>query len=202
MALGTDYGVLQLRDPATLEIFPWSAAREHRGGIGRMAFSANGQVLATSGEESAVKIWRMPDDFQQRQPLRSERTIQLKGNIQSISLSPDGSVVFVGFAETEVWDVASGEQLFVVPGQEVACSPDGTQFVTGGGKLGSEAVVWDIKDASERARLQGASKSPIMSVAFTADGRHIITGDYAGKLSCWDASSGDEVADFRNAHDR
>jgi WD40 repeat protein len=201
VASGNAYGYVLLRDVRTLEVLSWGALREHRGAIGKMAFSADSQILATTSNDGQVKIWRMPADFQgQREPLKSNRTLQLRNGIQSMSISPDGGIVFVGFDETEVWDVGTGEKLFVVPGQEVACSPDGTLFVTGGGKLRSESVIWDTKTGKEQVRLHGAHRSHIMSVAFSAEGRHVLTGDYGGNLKCWDAGTGYEVLDYRVVH--
>jgi WD40 repeat protein len=202
MAESSNSGGLALRDPVSMKVFPWGKVFEHRSGIGRMAFSANGQTLATSCDGPSVRIWRMPADLDDsRQQIKSQYALfNFKGSIQSLSLAPDGGTVFVGVAETDAYDLSSGKWLFTVPGQEVSCSPDGALIVTGGGQLDAEAVIWDAKTGKERLRLPGGHRRPIISVAFTAEGRHAITGDFAGKLCCWDVETGKEVTDYRLLH--
>jgi WD40 repeat protein len=87
--------------------------------------------------------------------------------------------------------------------QCVAYAPDGTKFVSGGGKSylyplaedDAELILWDAQRGREIRRFQGL-KGSVHSVRFSPDGRLIAAGSgfyqpvSEGHLTLWDAATG------------
>ncbi|HEV3318071.1 MAG TPA: hypothetical protein VG488_13920 [Candidatus Angelobacter sp.] len=57
---GRAAGFAEVVDLPSGQVIARVPERAHRGGIVAMALSADGQLLATSGEDGAVIVWRMP----------------------------------------------------------------------------------------------------------------------------------------------
>jgi WD40 repeat protein len=59
-------------------------------------------------------------------------------------------------------------------------------------KLGQTVRVWDASTGQETLRLKGRSES-VDSVAFSPDGRRIVSGSWDNTVRVWDAASGQET---------
>ena len=135
--------------------------------------------------------------------------------VTAVAFSPDSRRLVTGCVDTtaKVWDLTNGRELFTVSGRvggvwSVAYSPDGREFLTGGG---DGVRLWD----AETGRLvltfppsvergdwleSGALWRPREShgdrvevVAFSPDGRRVLTVSNAGKVIVWDAATGDSL---------
>lgn len=73
-----------------------------------VAFSPNGQVLATGGPGSTIKLW----DVRSRKQLK-DLAGQFFDVVSSVAFSPDGKTLASGYENGTVrfWDVASGNEL-------------------------------------------------------------------------------------------
>src|SRR5262249_26112534 len=96
-----------------------------------------------------------------------------------------------------VWDVASGTELKKLERRNCnmyafAFSPDGERLAVG--YEDPLAVVWDTKEA--RSLLEVPTKRCVRSVAFTSDGKALVTGDYLGTDKLWNLETGEERAAF------
>lgn len=98
LAMGTGGGQILLWDITTGHEMRQFMA--HPNGVNHLAFSLNGQLLATSGADDTVKLW----DAQQGKLLRT--LTQHKGSINGLSFAPDGATLAVACGQTvQLWRV-------------------------------------------------------------------------------------------------
>jgi len=112
----------------------------------------------------------------------------------TVGFSPDGMKICVStFNErvVTVWDVESGIELLRLPHEHVvwsiAFSPDGHRLVTGGGTLAQgDALVriFDANTGKEVRRLDKSDNGPVY-VAYSPDGRYLLSGGRNGVVSVW-----------------
>ena len=93
-------------------------------------------------------------------------------------------------AELKVWDPATGETLFDLPGhtgevRRVAFAPDGGHLAS----VGSDgtARLWDLETGQLVLTLP-ARAHPAAGVAFSRDGHRLATCDITGTVKVWDAT--------------
>jgi len=140
-----------------------------------VAFSPDGNRLASAGGDGGVKVW----DAQTGQEILIVK-VRTTG---AVAFSPDGkrlassSHLPLG-SEIKVWDAQTGQELLTFEGNtfvsSVAFSPDGKRLTssTGGGPSG-EVKVWDAQTGQELLTFQGGGIGS--SVAFSPDGHRLAS---------------------------
>jgi WD40 repeat protein len=116
--------------------------------------------------------------------------------------SPDGATLAVcGYGDrgARLYNVATRERIQqYAHGEKVrhlAFSPDGNTLATGGQTI----CIWNTADGKKTRTLQENLAPPrvtgtsISSVAFTDDGRHLVSGNLFGFLQVWNLANGDLV---------
>lgn len=98
---------ITLVDPATGEVL--SRLKGHATGVNALAFSPDGQTLATAGLDRTIKFWNLND--------QTERATLNEGVgcVRSISFSPDGNwLAYAGSDLTiKVWNLSRAQALLV-----------------------------------------------------------------------------------------
>src|SRR5262249_28620255 len=120
------------------------------------------------------------------------------GEIHAVAFAPDGRrIAMGGYDDTaRIWDATTGRVIHKLVGHggpvlPVAFPPGGTLVATGG--LDGVARMWD----SETGRLMHilpyrnttVSAGGVVSLAFSPDGRRIVTGGEKGAV-IWDVTTG------------
>jgi WD40 repeat protein len=165
--------------------------------VNDVAYSRNGDFLATVGSDGKVRLW----DVSTRAQIGAPITVPSSGDlVGGVAFSPDGKTLAtsVGSGPVRLWDVSTRAQIGVpitVPGKGgsdvfgVAFSPDGKTLATADGD--GTVRLWDV---STRAQIGAPITVPgtangVFKVAFSPDGKTLATADDNGIVRLWDVST-------------
>lgn len=157
---------------------PLYKLRRHAGPVRATAFSPDGKVLATSGDDRTLRVYEATTGLER---LR----VELAEAATALAFTPDGATLAcaVGSA-VELWSVARGAREAALdagaPVSSLALSPDGRRAVAA---AGSELRVWDLAARVEVARTR--AQAPVASATFLAGGEVAFGGTAAGGLRRW-----------------
>jgi WD40 repeat protein len=96
-----------------------------------VAFSPDGQILASGGDKQPIQLWRLSNG-----ELRSSLEGH-SGSVHSVAFSPDGQTLASGSADRtiRIWDLVTGEPSHTLEHSDtvysVAFSPDGQTLISG-----------------------------------------------------------------------
>jgi WD40 repeat protein/class 3 adenylate cyclase len=180
-------GLVDIRDAETGERV--RAFTGHKVDINSVAFSADGAMLATTGDDGRLRVWdprtgRRLDDFHGKSDF-----------VVGAAFSPDGSLVAAGWLQeglVRVWDVRTGRLVRAIRAPAgpfaVSFSPDGRRLAIGGVDE-PVAGVFDVRSGHRELSLEGHEMG-INDIDWSPDGRWIATtsNDSTGRI--WDAATG------------
>ena len=158
----------------------------HAHSVNSVAFSPDGQTLASGSSDETVRLWDVKTG-QHRQTFRGHTR-----EVQSVAFSPDGHLLASGGSDETVrlWDVKTGQHRQTFRGHRhfvlsVAFSPNGQTLASGG--VDGTIRLWDVATGSHKVTL-GGSINPVSNVAFSPDGRTLAGG--SGNIHLWDVATG------------
>ena len=162
--------------------------QRHISDVFAVAFSPDGKLIASGGDDQNVRIWESGSGKQKRQ-------FELSDWCTCLAFSSDGKYLVCGtgtgtvmvlYWEKEdalVWEDNVGRGAVL----SVAYSPDGTKIVSGGEY--ATVHVWNSANGGVPQELKG-HRNTIVSVAFLPDGNEIVGGSTDGTIRFWDSTSG------------
>jgi eukaryotic-like serine/threonine-protein kinase len=157
--------------------------------VSSVAFSPDGQTLASGSADALVWLWDVGSG-EQRTALESHTHW-----VRSVVFSPDGLTLASGSDDQSIWlwDVASAQPLHTLAGHvrqvtSAAFSPDGSTLVSAG--FDKTVRLWDVASGQQLALLQGHTNW-IRSVAFSPDGDLVASAGDDRTIRLWDVASGE-----------
>jgi WD40 repeat protein/serine/threonine protein kinase len=169
-------------------------------GVWNVAFSPDGQRLASIGTDLTLKAWEVQTG---REIFTLEgRKEAHQGGVfigGEVAYSPDGRHLASASSDEKVTvrDARTGRETLAVRTKEVAdtlaYSPDGLRLAGGCSK---SVKVWDTRTGQEAFTIT-SPPGQVQSVAFTPDGHYLVGGADRDTIRFWDASTGREVRTLR-----
>ncbi len=192
LACGTASGELFLWDQV-LPSTPRSRVEAHPVAVRGLAHSSSGQVLASLSWQGAIKLW-VADPLQERGELvpadflATALTFLIPDQVLAVACL-DGKI--------RVVDGWNREILHVLPNDHslVSIASHGDRWLAAGSSSGA-VLLWDLPDRLLRPALEGHT-GPVYGLAFTPDGKSLISGGADGSVRVWDMDTGQQKQCYR-----
>lgn len=180
--------------PRTVSVKLLHTLEGHSDSVFNVAFSPDGEMLASASNDRTICLYRGPD-WELLRSLGGHG-----GPVYSVAFSPDGQLLASGGRDETVrlWNVKTGEELFTFEGHcnPVRCvtfSPDGKLLASGGD--GGEVWLWNVPGRKSLRALPGQAQA-VQSLVFipATPGRGtekvlLASGGGDGSVFLWDVES-------------
>ena len=150
-----------------------------------VAYSPDGKLLASGGDDSAVILWDIAARAQR------EIFVEHSDSVMSVVFSPDGKILASASLDgfVRLWDVTSQRSRRTSLAhngwvKSVAFSPDGKLLASGGGDEAGSVIFWDASENQRISTIPGHS-SIVESVAFSPDGVLLATSSRDKTVRLW-----------------
>ncbi|KAF8835837.1 WD40 repeat-like protein [Paxillus ammoniavirescens] len=167
--------------------------RGHSDTVWDVDVSRDGKMIVSGSDDKTVRIWNRE---------LGETMHAFEGHedwVRSVQFSPDSSRVVSGSLDStvRVWSVETGELAF----KPIKChgwvhcvrySPSGDRIASGADSV----QIWNAETGSGIVSIRN---SLVISLAWTADGTHVIGGRW-GEVTIWNSYTGEQLRTWK-AHD-
>jgi WD40 repeat protein len=183
-------GQLRIWDAATCRLR--AKGQKHNAWIASVAFSPDGQTLATGSWSPRIQFW---DPKSGAPGAGLDATTRMESSAVGLVFLDAHTMAAVNFSDIEIWDVAARKLTRTLSGhrdavRSLAVSADGRALASGSGT--GELKLWDLSrvDRAVHVDLKGHD-AEVACLAFSPDGRTLASGsdDPDRTIRLWDVAS-------------
>jgi len=170
----------------------------HAGGVPGVAYSPDGNWIASIGPQREVKLWKASSGELARTFVGDDEFSS------SVAFSPDGKTIAAAFVtEVILWDTTSGDKIATLSGEsvgttigynlgvgQISFSPDGKHLATA--NMDGAPTIWDLNTYQKVTSLE-ADMLPPKAIAYNPGGGTLATAGDEGIVRVWDARQGMEL---------
>jgi dipeptidyl aminopeptidase/acylaminoacyl peptidase len=189
-ARAVNLGQLAEAPPVDLARTPESVqTMTHPSAVNMVAFSPDGRLLATAGDDNSARVWEVGSGRERRRLLHDNK-------VYGVAFSPDASLLATGSWDdtARLWDTTSWQERDRITGDtiwDVAFSSDGRLLATAGT---IDVRVWEV--ASVREWSSASARITVWGVAFSPDDRLLASAHNDAMARVWEMASGQERRRF------
>jgi eukaryotic-like serine/threonine-protein kinase len=191
--------VMELWDP---ELKHLRGTVPHQAKISSAAFSPQGNLLASFDTQGKVRIADLVGGTNVTELDASPTRYAFAG---AVAFSPDGSRLAIGedYGQLRIWDLHAGNSQLLSTGTSasistIAFSRDGELVAAGFGYLEGYVRLWKVPSGQLAGQLK-AHTGDVTALAFTPDGRQLITASGDGTIRSFDPSDLSETRPLRSS---
>jgi WD40 repeat protein len=165
----------------------------------KVDISLDGRYVLSGSRDSFI-LW----DILQGKKIQTFTHEDFMGLGIAVAFSPDGKYFASGGKGAKLWDLATRQEIRTFdnsPALSIAFSPDGKHFLCGGPgpfSLFNHKPTMKIFDVATDVtirdfKIQPSVKYRVESVAYSPDGKYVLSGSNGGIIDLWDISLGDSI---------
>jgi WD40 repeat protein/serine/threonine protein kinase len=175
---------------------PTKTFKGHEGGVSGVAWSADGDRLASASHDGTAIIWNLETG-------EAAQTLDHSSGVYDVAWNPDGKELITASLDHNIrlWSVETGRIVRLLPGHvaevvSVAYSPSGNRLASA--SFDGTVRLWDMAEgATSRWVALRGHFGPVRAVSWHPDGRHLASVGRDRTIRVWDTSAREDAVQFR-----